>query len=352
MVVIRKGALALIFISLILGCASHKHYRAYLVSGERAGQSYEYTTVRSNQLSVTATPEQVISVDLKEIRVGFVHRDTRFVRWSWNLSDFEVAEDRAHFGLGSREFWLVIKGRKLQPGDPLELNRKEFVRVTQVRLDQESFTFFPLSADEAPLLKEVADSDYRLEIALYEVDGVAWKRAIRQAADTDLVDTAWTALKGAWTTASNALVGSLLEIVDTKRKEPLFLEQLLLSADAELEMWGSFDLLVRRRPPDVYPQQYALFDVVKSYIDKDLDRKPDCEASKAGDLCNLNAPAWFLSGTRKEMQDLIGRAPSDVASYAGAFRRIHGMKAIKLESEDLTPEYLSQVFVKFEVNVR
>ncbi|MEY4711857.1 MAG: hypothetical protein RIS88_1307, partial [Pseudomonadota bacterium] len=127
----------------------------------------------------------------------------------------------------------------------------------------------------------ITNKGYHVEIQVYSVHGVALKRQLLITARSGLGDLAWTAVKGAAKLSWGFLTEGLFSAIESKAKEPLFFEQLLLKASAELEFKGSVDLVLSEKSPTASSASYILYDLVKSELDRDRDGTIDRDAKEA-----------------------------------------------------------------------
>lgn len=270
-------ALAVVLVvSLCSGCATHQHYRSYLMKAVSSEPSTPdmFRTELSNAIQIPA--EIDFQVRLEELHLGFLHRDMVAKR---------ETEPRKYYyeGLGGKEIWVLVTAYSLNPSDPLGLDEKRFARASNVKLDQESFAFVPLSDVESVVFSGNSKESYHLTFTVYEVNGFKYKKLLAQAAGKGMVRGALDAAKGLLESTSNAFVSELVAKGEDAMKEPLAIERLLIGSGGTKEFVASVDLNRDARAAQQWPMRYAFLDktkVLDPALKRGLNRSKEAAAAK------------------------------------------------------------------------
>lgn len=303
---------------------SPMHYRSYLY--EPHPESPEKFIISPSN-AITILEKNRLTVELDEVHLGFIHREmARHSSWGYDEGrGFFTSEYQQKDGLGGRELWMIADIVSVDPGDPLGLKRERSVYASSIKLDQESFAFVPLNNKEKVILDTIANKGYRIDFRVYSVHGVELKRLLLLSAKSSLGMLAWDALKAYASTTWSFLGEGIFAAIEDKAKEPLFFEQILLKASAEVEMQGAFDLVPLEGVPES-KTTYVLYDIVKSEIDRDLDGKVDSDKSSLladpvlfQKYRNVDSEGNFTIMEKTPLIDL----PKDMISYVSAYQYLH-----------------------------
>ncbi len=353
------ATLVLIYCTSVLsGCTSPMHYRSYLYERHNYVAN-EYVMRDTNAIPIPKG--QHVTLTLDAIHLGFIHREMdRHHSWGYDRGrGFFYDEYQPEDGLGGRELWTVAEITPLDQADTLRLKGERLVYASRIMQDQESFTFLPLNDDERIMLDAIVHKGYHVDIHVYSVHGVALKRQLLITARSGLGDLAWTAVKGVVQSSWGFLTDGLFSAIESKAKEPLFFEQLLLKASAELEFNGSVDLVLSDTATRPSPAPYILYDLVKSELDRDRDGKIDRDVKEAISAYARNLacaeypsepakclmiPSSYDSASRSvipEYSPLID-LPKTMSDYVQAYLYLHGRNQPTLFPDPSRPRVLSE----------
>jgi hypothetical protein len=218
-----------------------------------------------------------LELQLSEVRPGYVHTKV-FEPGRTNKYEPPESESGGSFTreqnefLAGRELWLIKSATCVRDSDPLGLASKKIVAASNVKLNSLSYSAVPLSESEASFALPDVDCDYSVELKLYEVDGLLYKRALARLEPglLGIFKSAWSTL----TSIFKSIVGPSL--FDTDAEGTLLLEQLLLSLNAKLEFHGQIYVRRLHTTTDSLPSNYLLYDAVKS----DFARTVHCASTQ------------------------------------------------------------------------
>lgn len=225
------------------------------------------------------------SLSLEALNPGWLHQSGAR-KESSNPSGSPLRFGEA--GLAGKDLWLLINVRTLSAHDALQIETKQVSRASLVKYDARSFGLIPLTVDEVTPFSLEANTDYEVQIRLYEVT----QSLHRLSGDTrpglsGVARTAWATT----TDTFKALVGdSPTNTLSSTQTASLPLERQLLDAgaavhfDARFAIYRSTDTLAPRHPDDdsrggILVNRYQLTD---PYNRRDTDRRsPRKDASYA-----------------------------------------------------------------------
>ena len=273
---ISVAVVAVSFICLFTSCGvSPRHYRSYLFEDpSQSTPASKFVISGSNAINVSKGRRVKITLD--EVRIGFVHREMkRYAGLGFDKdTGFFYEEFTKEEGLGGKELWLLAVAVPKDPTDPLGLKAQQLVYASSIKLDQESFSFLPIDDNEKMLFDIVANTSYRIDFRVYSVHGVEVKKAFLLTAKSSIGTWLWSSSKLLAQSTFKFLGDGLFTGLEAEAQQPLFFEQILLKANAELELLGAINLIaVDRRiqnAQDAYkqdpetPRTYILYDIVKS----------------------------------------------------------------------------------------
>jgi hypothetical protein len=231
-----SGASALSFLALLAGCQSRSPDAVLLKKDP--GSSVTYRAPGENDVpyatNVVHVPRDArFSLSLEALNPGWLHADN--ARHAARTTPAPFASDDS---LAGKDLWLLIHIRTLSSNDALQTETKRISRASLVKYDVRSFGLIPLTVDEATPFALEANTDYEVEVRLYDV-----KKSFQRAqADTrpGLTGVARTA----WDTTTDtfkALVGD--SATSTARATPsgdLPVERQLLDAGGTLRFNARF----------------------------------------------------------------------------------------------------------------
>lgn len=341
----------ILFLSLVLilgGCATNKFYNPKLVV-EKSPATNTFVSNPGNNTAIAVPDSKKIKINIDEIRVGYLHRNaTRGLFWDKGP---RIGETKHYDVLGGRDLWLIADIAQHGKGTLLRHKGKRIYSFTSIKGNQESFSFFPLSSKEQTIFEEefkVDDnvSSYEVKLKLYSVHGVDAKELLLQAADSSIGKLALDSAVGLVTATGNFLAKELLDYFKKKTEsDPLFIEEVLLKASADVEFSGSF-ILQKGDPPAFTTKTYALYDVVKSELDSDYDTNTDSIRKKTvlQDIDKINAaldtrPPFTVE---EVAANAIGITKSNtLGKYEATSMAING-EQVKLPSQkDVNDQYIA-----------
>ena len=258
-----------VLLCLCEGCQSHRHYRAYLFKETDANLNM-YTIQPGNEIPLPK--DTYLKVDIRDVKMGIVHyAGSGPFRDKWHAWE----------GDGGQDLWLVVDVTNLDNEDPLALNTRRSVHISNVKVDRESFAFVLLDDEEATVLDEKLTSSVAVEFTLYVVNGYKFKRMLAKLSqDKSISGWFWDSTEFFVQQLNNLLTKEIVAaLTDAQEHEPLLVERLLLSADGAIVFQGRVEFLVR----DCETKQasnYALNDLDKQT--EDIGRAKDNEASDTG----------------------------------------------------------------------
>lgn len=277
--------------AILNGCATNRSSEALLYKRTSTSDAQYEIQKSPDSRRVSLNPIWVkkgpLKLTIDEIRPGYIHTDVLGEGRSNNFTPFkgkgnnsstgvQAVESEAkkawasdeHEFLSSRELWLIKVATCIRDSDPLGLASKKIVAASNVKLNAMSYAAVPLSDSESTMVLPDSDCDYLIEFRLYEVDGIAYKRALvrLEPGIAGLAKSAWSTITGLFKT----IVGPTL--FDTDDTGALLLEQLLLSINAKLEFKGR-TYVVRSDKYNSDVNSYLLYDVVKSDGHRDGDKR-------------------------------------------------------------------------------
>ena len=264
------------------GCVNHQFTEAILFEQTgRASESFRPVGIRSpdgpgglfsnNPIFIASNAK--FSVEIDRIATSWIHQHLSDA--VPNL-DSAVVRERgipraARDHVFGRELWLLVTITSLDRTDPLETNSNHYFKATSIKYDVASQSFLPLDVSERVVFTHDADGPYRITFQLYDVEDIAFKKAIGDLRDEPgLADF----LASVGTTLSRT-VGGLAGSAISRRwseyaDEQLGLERLLVRAGAEEEFRGSITLYRKDDFESMYPgwlafkQEYVLADILKA----------------------------------------------------------------------------------------
>nr|MBI3613713.1 hypothetical protein [Nitrospirota bacterium] len=313
-----------------LGCAEHRHYHAYLLEQQPEGQ---YGMKTTNAIRVPK--DKHLRIVLDTLRVGF-SKDER-------IKDPHTD----HTSLGGRDYWLVTEMFSLDFRDPLGLKEKRFVTVSNVKTDQESLGFLALDDGERVLFDAITDTSYRVRMSLYRIHGFELKKQILKTAQ-GFLPALYDQLKLLATAAGNFLAKPAVDLIIGQTETPYFYEKALLEAGAALEFSGTFDLIRVEsggNSPAIPGQtQWALYDVIKSELDRDGDGAIDGDVTSnvtslyadnriKGD--SLKKASLFIRNEDNTVDSSLLGAPQDIQGYVEAYLFFHRHTPVRLASKEI-----------------
>lgn len=235
------------------------------------GSSVIYRAPGENDVPYAANVVHVprdarFSLSLEALNPGWLHeKSARKQATNTPVPPFLACEP----DLAGKDLWLLIHIRTLSPNDSLQIESKRISRASVVKYDVRSFGLIPLTVDEVTPLSLEANSDYEVDIRLYEV-----KKAFRNSPFEKRPGLSGIA-RAAWTTTTDtfkALVGdSATSALSPKPSSDLPIERHLIEAggtlqfDARFAIYRSNDTLAPRHPDDdsrggVLVNRYQLID--------------------------------------------------------------------------------------------
>ena len=208
---------------------------------------------------------KVFDLFINEVRPGWIHLppvrpgETAFTKPALDNKKWSLTQEE--FLLG-REVWLVVEITQTNSADPLELTSGKYIAASNVKLDMLSHGAVPLSQTEKKVFHLDQDSSYRMVFKLFEVNGLAFKRAIAKVYNNPglygITTAAIDTVKQVFTT----IVGPTLFHSD--EKGTLLLEQALLESDATIEFLGTVNVLRSAKGNCDDKTDFMLYDAVKS----------------------------------------------------------------------------------------
>ncbi len=319
------------------GCVAPYHYRAYLL--ESADDGKEYTPKLNNAISIK--PNQRIQLTIPQVRVGFTHREmNKFSGWGWDKKRGPYAFEFDQFeGLGGRDYWILSEIVSLDHNDPLGLRQSQVFKASYVKQDQQSYGFLPLEKSEQIILDTISKTSSQVTIKIYSVHGMDAKRMLYELGSSNIASTAWNAGVGFLQATGNFLAKDILDAFKGKiKKDPQYIERLLLQANAELEFNGRFQLVLDDSAPDE-TREYLLYDIAKSHLDRDANQILDDDArARVIKLIEDNkialADAKGTPYSRETLpDDALLKLPASMKEYESQFQVMYNLGPYKTETE-------------------
>ncbi len=348
----QRHCLSLLFISLfaalLTGCkVTHRHNHAYLL--------YTPAILKDKHLETTATngiPEYKVSlesavevpknsyfdVDIDAIRLGFLHTRTAIPQIG-NQEAFpylKIYEKKPTDGLGGKQIWIIADSVSLNKLDPLGQREKHIVSATTVKLDQESFGFVPLDSNERLLLRELADTSYRVRIRVYLVRDFQLKQTLTKYTSKSIAKLTQEGISLLIDETKSLFLNGfgLVEALQDTLQEPLFAERILLEAGAQQQFESSFDVLALDHPTRTNAL-YALYDVSRSDVDPAMNGLFPSKSNSVAKLRNDYREILPTLGQNKA--ETNGGTPKEMANKPPQPRPGKG-SAAKQFNESLTTE--------------
>lgn len=189
--------------------------------------------------------------------VVYVPRDARFSLSFDALNPgwlHQSSAGKPGASLAGKDLWMILHVRTLSSNDALQVESKRISRASLVKHDLRSFGLIPLTVDEITPFSLEANTDYEVEIRLYEVSDAFRRPAL--AGRPGLTGVARTA----WTTATDtfkSLIGdSATQSFDGVTTTDLPIERQLLASGGDLQFEARFaiyrseETLAPRHPDD------------------------------------------------------------------------------------------------------
>lgn len=238
----------------LAGCQSAKPSDTLLLKKD-PGSSVTYRAPGENDVpyakNVVYVPRDAkFSLSLEALNPGWLHQE--------NISRQENSSAVASFfagdpGLAGKNLWLLITIRTLSTDDALQIESKRISRASLVKYDMRSFGLIPLTVDEITPFSLEANTDYEVQIRLYDV-----KKAFQHASFENRAGLSGVA-RTTWATARNtfkSLVGTPAENPSAEPAGDIGIERQLIAAggevrfDARFAIYRNADSLAPRLPED------------------------------------------------------------------------------------------------------
>lgn len=260
-------SLAVVFLfALILttGCQTHRHYRAYLLE-PTSTIGNKYRPAVNNVIKIPKNTRVTLRVD--DIKLGWVHDEL----------DGANPLKRAYEGLGGKDLWLVVDGVSLDNTDPLGLREKRFSASSNIKADQESYSFLTLDSSEQIVFDQIIESSYFLQFRIYRVDYLTFKKKLYQTTHKSLARLTFDAFEMAAKQTANLVAEEIFDYLRQSASEPLFVEKVLLASGATIVFHGNLELQMAEavEGATTFNIPYALYDMGASQKDEDFRRRPD-----------------------------------------------------------------------------
>ena len=265
------GASALILVALAAGCQFPSSDT--LLLKKDPGSSVIYRAPGENDVpyatNVVHVPRDArFSLSLEALNPGWLHeKSARKQTTNPSGAPFGFAGEP---GLAGKDLWLLIHVRTLSASDALHVESKHISRASLVKYNVRSFGLIPLTVDEITPFSLEANSDYEVDIRLYEVKKAFLKNAPLENRPglSGIARTAWATT----TDTFNALVGD--SATNSSRRSlsgDLPIERQLLDAGGTLQfnarfaIYRSDDTLAPHHPNDdsrggILVNRYQLID--------------------------------------------------------------------------------------------
>lgn len=152
---------------LLSGCQSRSPDAVLLKKDP--GSSVTYRAPGENDVpyatNVVHVPRDArFSLSLEALNPGWLHSDN--ARHAARATPAPFASDDS---LAGKDLWLLIHIRTLSANDALQTETKRISRASLVKYDVRSYGLIPLTVDETTPFALEANTDYEVEVRLYEV---------------------------------------------------------------------------------------------------------------------------------------------------------------------------------------
>ena len=347
------GVSALAFAALASGCQSPRSSDTILLKKD-PGSSVTYRAPGESDIpyatNVVHVPRDArFTLNLEALNPGWLHADS--VRRSSGSYPFSRDNDVA-----GRDLWLLVHIRSLSSGDALQVESKRVSRASVVKYNLRSFGLIPLTVDETTPFALEANTDYEIDIRLYEV-----KDSFQRAAYNSRPGLSGVA-RTAWTTTSDTFKSLVGGSVARTPDNDLPIEHQLLDAggtlrfDARFAIYRTDDVLAPRLPEDdsrgrALVHRYQLIDPDNRRLS---DRRTDTPyADSTGylehldSLENTETPGRqdaFLRFRVESMWSPVARALALAASAPVAPENVSEEQALAAESLAVTAR---ETFLRF-----
>lgn len=212
------------------------------------GSSVTYRAPGENDIpyatNVVHVPRDArFTLNLEALNPGWLHADSA----RRPGATYPLSRDNTVAG---RDLWLLVHIRSLPAGDALQIESKHVTRASVVKYDLRSFGLIPLTVDETTPFALEANTDYEVDVRLYELKHPLADSALASRPGLSGVGRA------AWATAADtfkSLVGG--PAARTSGRE-LPAERRLMDAggilrfDARFAIYRDEDTLAPRHPED------------------------------------------------------------------------------------------------------
>jgi len=183
------------------------------------------------------------SVRLKAINPGWLNRESQ-IKLGEKLTFSDEYTELQEKNIGGKELWLLTTVKSLDTSDPLETNSKVYYKSSNVKLGSSAFSLVPIDSDEEIIFTHLADSSYRFEFRLYEVDNLELKREIINLKNTAGIQGLLVAATESVKKITSGIFGEWLDdLFSDYIGEPQAFERLLLKSGATLEFQGKVTLV-------------------------------------------------------------------------------------------------------------
>ena len=165
------SATALLALAFTAGCQSPSADTVLLK--KEPGSSVIYRAPGENDIpyatNVVHVPRDArFSLSLETLNPGWLHQESaRKESSSPTGSPLRLSD----VGLSGKDLWLLVNVRTLSALDAFQAETKQISRASLVKHDLRSFGLIPLTIDEVTPFALEANTDYEVEIRLYEVQG-------------------------------------------------------------------------------------------------------------------------------------------------------------------------------------
>jgi nuclear transport factor 2 (NTF2) superfamily protein len=335
------------------GCQSPRHSDAILLKKD-PGSSVLYRAPGENDIpyatNVVHVPRDArFTLNFEALNPGWLHADS--VRRSAGAYPF--SRDNT---LAGRDLWLLVHIRSLPPADALQIGSKHATRASVVKSNLRSFGIIPLTVDEATPFALEANTDYEIDIRLYEVNDSFQQAAfVSRPGLTGVARTAWATT----TDTFKSLVGGS---VARAPAHDLPIERRLIDAggtlrfDARFAIYRGDDTLAPRHAEDdsrggVLVHRYQLIDPDNRRASDRNTGTPYADSSgyleRLDSLENTETPGRqdaFLRFRIESMWSPVVQALAAVASAPAATDNVSEEQALASESLATTAR---ETFLRF-----
>jgi hypothetical protein len=347
------GVSALALAAFTAGCQSPRSSDTILLKKD-PGSSVIYRAPGENDIpyatNVVHVPRDArFTLNLEALNPGWLHADS--VRRS--AGAYPLSHDNS---IAGRDLWLLVHIRSLPVADALQIESRNASRASVVKYNLRSFGIIPLTVDETTPFALEADTDYEVEIRLYEV-----KSSLQQAAFASRPGLSGVA-RTAWATTTDTFKSLVGGSVARTPGNDLPIERRLIDAggtlrfDARFAIYRSDDTLAPRHAEDdsrggVLVNRYQLIDPDNRRVS---DRRSDTPyADSAGylerldSLENTETPGRqdaFLRFRVESMWSPVVQALAAVESAPAAPENVSEEQALAAESLATTAR---ETFLRF-----